>query len=299
MMRNPFSKKESLGAGGIGSTSTSESYKLRDETNDINWCKSWPYAFRAKLDNETKIFYLPISPQNINIITNFATNVIATLYSTVEEHSEIRYYDITIQGTTGFVPTYYHEYDASGLDKTSKNSRENYGSSSILSDATGGFMRKTIGLINAAKNAASDLLIEKKHEAGVFTDNNGYVAFHNFYRFLLKHKKSAANMTEENKDELLTFLNYKDNNQYSCVIQRFALERSAENPMLYNYSIQMRAYNLKTISDVLKSENLTDRYTVMGLNDTKKSVAAKISEKIRSAKQAINATRSLIGNAGK
>lgn len=276
-------------------------YKLRGNNDGSEWYKSWPYAFKANLDGTDvpTYFYLPIAPQNINIITNFATNIIATLYSTVEEHSEVRYYDITIQGTTGFVPTYYEEGKSAELLASSKNTRENYSTSSILNNAPGGFMRRTMSLLQAAKNAASDLKSERKHEAGVFIDNNGYVAFHNFYRFLLKYKKMAANSTESKTSALLTFLNYKDNNQYSCAIQRFSLERSAENPMLYNYTIQMRAYNLQTISEGITSESLTNRYKLMGLDETKKSIAAKIAEKVRLAKTTVNAARNLIGSVGK
>jgi hypothetical protein len=276
-----------------------EVYSLRDEKGDSGWYKSWPYAFRANIDGKSKIFYLPISPQNINITTNFATNVIATLYSTVEEHSEVRYYDITIQGTTGFVPTYNKEYNDTGKLEQSKNTRKNYSTSNIISDAAGGFMKRTLALAQAAKNAASDLLKPRSHEAGVFTNNNGYMAFHNFYRFLLKYKQYAANMKERSKLEPLVFLNYKDNNQYSCVIQRFTLERNAENPMLYNYAIQMRAYDLKTISKSLDKKSLTDRYVLMGLSETKKSLAAKVAEKVRLAKNGVNAARNLVGSVGR
>ena len=286
-------------SGGGGDTELA--YSLRNESKDTGWYKSWPYAFRANMDGVLKVFYLPINPQNISIVTNFATNVIATLYSTVEEHSEVRYYDITIQGTTGFVPTYNKEYFDSGQIEQTKNTRKNYSTSNVLSDVAGGFMKRTLALAQAAKNAVSDLKGDREHEAGVFTDNNGYVAFHNFYRFLLKYKKYAANMKERTKTtpEPLVFLNYKDNNQYSCAIQRFSLERSAENPMLYNYTIQMRAYDLKTISQNIDPSTLTSRYESMGLAGTSKSIAAKIAAKIRLAKNGINAARNLVGSVGR
>jgi hypothetical protein len=290
-----------------------EAYTLRDGKNivdksqtegdqDKGWYKSWPYAFVANINDKQKVFYLPISPQNLNITTNFATNIIATLHSTVEEHSEVRYYDIVIQGTTGFVPLYNKESNFSSPMnlKTSINSRKNYGGSIIQSDAAGGFMRRTMALAQAAANSASDLLIPRVHEAGVFTDNNGYVAFHNLYRFLLKHKTSITNTTKRSETPPLLFLNYKDNNQYSCVVQRFTLERNAENPMLYNYQIQMRGYDLKTIAKRLEDEGgLTNRYELLGLKETSKSLAAKLAAKVRLAKNGVNAARNLVGSVGR
>jgi hypothetical protein len=298
-----YGKKEFRGLETAADSSTvKDPYNLRKD--GLNWYKSWPYAFKAKIGSKYEIFYLPISPQNINITTHFATNVIATLYSTVEEHSEVRYYDIAIQGTTGFVPTYVKSEtfsrDASGKNSIVGNTtRTSYGSGEIVdSGVAGGFFRKTLNTVNSLANTAADILSSKKQEAGVFTDNNGYIAFHNFYRFLLKNKQTAAAGKASN-EEVLTFLNYKDNNQYSCAVQRFVLERNAENPMLYNYSILIRAYNLKTIDSSIKADDLVDRYEAVGLKKDKKSLAAEIKSKVGLAKKGINQVRSLIGNVGR
>src|SRR5690349_19439102 len=76
-----------------------------------NWYSAKPYGFKASLrDGRTVVMFLPISPSNLTISTNFATNLIPTLYGTVEEHSEIRYFDITIEGTTGMAPKFVAPY---------------------------------------------------------------------------------------------------------------------------------------------------------------------------------------------
>src|SRR5689334_19686681 len=65
-----------------------------------NWYSAKPYGFKASLRNgRSVVMFLPINPSNLTISTNFATNMIPTLYGTVEEHSEVRYFDITIEGT--------------------------------------------------------------------------------------------------------------------------------------------------------------------------------------------------------
>ena len=86
-------------------------------------------------------------------------------------------------------------------------------------------------------------------------EGSGYTAFHNLYRFLLAYKKDAAGVfikgvhsgEEQRRGHPLQFLNYKDNIQYDVAIQNFVLKRSADDPMLYNYTITMRAYNLQQI----------------------------------------------------
>lgn len=68
-----------------------------------SWYQAKPYCFRIGKNS----FYLPISPSNLTISTPFATNIVATLYGVVEEHSEQKYYDIVVSGTTGLAPKNY------------------------------------------------------------------------------------------------------------------------------------------------------------------------------------------------
>lgn len=244
-----------------------------------NWYSSLPYAFKANINGSMKIFYLPINPQNLTITTHYATNVISTLYGTVEEHSEQRYFDIVIQGTTGFAPRYVYSSSFSSQPKQ-YGGRESY-SNFIISSFLGGFFGKTLGKLDKAANQAKDVVTTLKSkpangfEPGVYDDASGYMAFHNLYKFLLDYKKSASkgkNSTERSSTEIvneniLYFVNYKDNNQYSCAVQTFTLERNAQNPMLYNYVIRLRAYNLTSIlySDAAGGA-ATNRLSTLGLD---------------------------------
>ena len=280
-----------------------------------NWYKSQPYAFKAKRDGKNYIFYLPISPKNLNITTHFATNIISTLYGTVEEHSEQRYFDIVINGTTGFAPQYVEEQplDISGPPKPMSNSGRKRYEDFTISTALGGLFPKTAGKIEQALNQAGNVVKAAKgsngHEVGVFNNGSGYVAFHNLYRFLLKHKKSASSGTSiknnkinesmapgTGKNSPLQFLNYKDNNQYSCVVQRFVLERNSENPMLYNYTINLRAYDLRPITNE-KSPELRNRFKDLGLDSTL-SVAATAKIAINSGKTALSSGKGAIKTLG-
>lgn len=300
-----------------------------------NWYKSLPYAFKANFNGKTSIFYLPINPQNLQITTHFATNTVATLYSTVEEHSPQRYFDISIQGTTGFAPRYTGIVgDAGHLG----GGRSAYQSGEVFSNLAGGFFQKTLGQLDQALNRASDAVAaiagkSRPFKTGVFADNNGYVAFHNLYKFFLQHKKdasagtavggktpsasnvlgSAASLASRSGSTFssmnnsatpkvgatpMLFINYKDGNQYSCAIQRFTLERSAENPMLYNYSIQLRAYNLSPIGAEEKPNEIK-RLEELGLHENNASFAARFKGGIRNARQAVSSIRGAFGSLGR
>lgn len=245
-----------------------ETYKVESQ----NWYSAKPYGFKMTTrDGGTFTMFLPISPSNLNITTPFATNIVTTLYGTVEEHSDVRYFDISIEGTTGMAPKFIEPgagNDSSILySQLRKSGRSTTPIASSIS--AGGFFAKTLGLANQIKNKAADLLDGGvKPKTGINNDNSGYVAFHNLYRFLLQYKKDASGTggsTTDRKSHPLTFFNYKDNNQYDVVVRGFTMRRSADNPMLYYYSIQLRGYNLRAITSPI-NDSLTQRLQELGLN---------------------------------
>ena len=292
----------------------SPNYKTKDiltqiySTDFSNWLKSTPYAFEAKIDDgKPKIFYLPISPQNLVISTYFATNTIATLYGTIEEHSEQRYFDISIQGTTGFSPAFYN------IDQQIPSAgRESFASTAVIrSDLFGGFASGLIGKLNKVAKQATDIYgavagNTGPAKSGVTASRSGYAAFHNLYRFLLAHKQYAsggnlsANVKSESLDSFSTtptplyFLNFKDNNKYSCVVQRFSLERSADKPMLYNYNIQLRAYNLSSITNKPTLYNKA-RLQALGLDGSTASIASSFKGAVSNSKGLLNTLKNIRG----
>lgn len=264
-------------------------------TNDYaNWYKQKPFAF-VHTDKEGDIwkFYLPIAPSNININTHFATNVITTMYGTVEEHSEQRYYDITIAGTTSMMPRYYKLIEEQVSDEAPIVGRSGPVVKTKLSDKAGGFFKRQLDLIeNTANKIADTLSSEKKSLTGVNLKRTGYVAFHNFYKFLLAYKKDTANAgirtsgTGTNSAHPLKFVNYKDNNQYDVSVQQFQLTRNSDEPFLYNYNIVLRAYNLRSADATEISLDIEDRKTALGLDGIQTSLLTKMANTAADAKRA-------------
>jgi len=263
-----------------------------------NWYRALPYGFRFNSrDGDKWTCYLPLAPENIIVSTHFGTNIIPTLYGTIEEHSEQRYYDIVFSGTTGFMPKYHTPFggtpEKSLGRKSYKDDKSNVG---IDPQLAGGFFQSSIGALNQGLNTVSKMaenFTGVEINSGVTPSASGYMAFHNFYRFLLAYKKDAAGLSSTKKRKKnghpLTFLNYKDNQQYDCAITKFDLTRSAASPNLYNYKITMRAYNLRDLNDLDEDTGkISERLEDLGLSGVEGSLFQKM-------KQTSNGAKGIIG----
>lgn len=248
-----------------------------------NWYQQKPYTFVFTDKNGKKHrFNLPIAPSNLSINTNFATHVISTMYGTIEEHSEQRYFDIMISGTTGIAPRYYNVTSDKKQGSTPSTGRKGFEVKKGIN--TGGFLQRTKDLINNTLNQAADLLgSEKKPQNAINKEATGYAAFHNFYKFLLEYKKDVTSKNVKRRNHPLQFINYKDNNQYDVSISGFQLTRDYSNPMLYNYNITLRGYNLRE-ADEVDSRELVDTLSALGLGGIETSLKANIANKAKQAK---------------
>lgn len=221
-----------------------------------NWYTAKPYGFQfyPKDGSPAVTFFLPINPRNITITTPFATALTTTLYGTVEEHSPVRYYDISIEGSTGMGPRYVEPFISEPVPEKGRSTFSV--KQTIESNRAKGFFSKNIGAIQYIDGQLGNGMTVP---TGLQMDQTGYMAFHNLYRFLLKYKKDASSGTGNDPNyHPLTFFNYKDNNQYKVAIRTITMRRDKEDPMVYHYSIQMRGYELSDASQ--PSSNKTDTY---------------------------------------
>jgi hypothetical protein len=251
--------------------------------NQQNWYSAKPYGF--KWTNRTGnqfVMFLPIAPSNLTISTNFATNFVPTLYGTVEEHSEVRYFDIVIEGTTGMAPKYVQPYpmSSSGISSVEQaaskplnlpsNARLAFPIASGVS--LGGFFSQTVGLLTQAVNQANTLINGAPPvDTGIYTNQTGYLAFHNLYKFLLRYKADVSGEDggtgPRSGVHPLQFFNYKDGNQYDVVVKNFMLRRSAEDPQMYFYQIVLRGYNLRGTQDNgVANATTAQQLAALGLN---------------------------------
>lgn len=259
-----------------------------------NWFTAKPYGFRfsPKDGSPQVVMYLPMNPSNITVSTSFATNLTPTIYGTVEEHSPVRYYDITLEGTTGMAPKYVMPSDVS--ESTTPNTgRSSFSVQQDISTAAGGFFAKTLLAAQNVYNDVSAIFKNPTAVTGLQLDQTGYYAFHNLYRFLLKYKKDTVDTSVKRTSTQppLVFFNYKDNVQYSVTIRSFVLRRDKENPMLYFYSITMRGYDLADAQNSSSfnenNQTVAQQLSDLGLNGVKGSTFLGDAKEIASQAQNI------------
>lgn len=296
---------------------------------EVNWYSTLPYGFQVILrSGVSQVQYLPINPSNISIQTHMATNMVTTLYGVVEEHSPIRFHDVTIQGTTGYMPKYYKSLPVDRPDNSAKpstagllakaikfikdavskavptdaNATTSTGRQAVTGSETAmgavvsnvsAFFPQTAGII---AQGASLLMGSKDTRSGVDIKKSGYVAFHNLQRMFHLYKKDAS-MSDSSAPpaDPIQFLNHKDCVRYDCTPIQFSVTRSAESPMLYNYSITFRAYNMRGINSETSLEaRQANQLDALGLNGfgnsafkTMKSLAGKGTSLVAGAKSII------------
>jgi len=274
-----------------------------------SWYTAKPYGFKAqRRDGTTAIMFLPINPSNLTITTSFATNIITTLYGTVEEHSDVRYFDISIEGSTGMGPQFTAPYLGTDVKSAYESLKEPGRAQFPIAKSAplGGFLSSTIGQISNALDQLGKAVSTigsifgngPTANTGIYNDQTGYIAFHNLYRFLLAYKRDAAGVDSNapRTQHPLIFFNYKDGNQYNVAVRNFTLKRSAENPSLYYYSINMRGYNINSADGNVGSDDLSQRLVDLGLNGISsssllsniKSVSSDAKAVLGSAKNGVN-----------
>jgi hypothetical protein len=209
--------------------------------------------------NLPMFYFFPVNPESISINTPFATVVTPTIGGVVQEHSGAVFYNITINGTTGVLPELDH---STGIPRNTTEDLRPLGKPATLinANALGGFGQGAINAINsiaaAITGTSSKLVSGKNHR------NAGYTAFHVLYKFIWLYHFAKSNGAKQQ----LRFMNYKDNNQYDCVVTNFTLNRDKGRPHLYQYSIQLKGWKLAT-ANAQPSFTNADRLKNLGLDE--------------------------------
>jgi len=279
----------------IGSSSTAGAVPSNQGANgapytivEKNWYKALPYGFsffsrdEKTGDKAKSTMWLPIAPSNLNVKTHFATNIITTLYGVVEEHSEVRYYDISITGTTGYSPRFVMPEEqgttAASTQGAGRDSFQDDSSVAKLNKVLGGFLPEVTNTLSQVSDTITGFTGGPTNNTGIRTNKSGYFAFHQLYQFFLKYKQDAAGAnpgasagsggaSKKRQVHPIQFLNYKDNIRYDCVPMDFTLIKSKESPMLYNYSIRLRAYNLRDVNGSIdEKDNLNNNLAKLGID---------------------------------
>lgn len=216
----------------------------------LNWDQSFPYQLRILEEDKPGhyvqrgnfIFTLPIPPEALSVQTPYAIQTHVTLGGIIEEHNAAPIKMISLSGTTGVMPV-RPSMEVSGWGKAS--------SLGIF----GGVISNAQQTTNAALDVASDFSgVNKKFQAGVLSaiemgDGNrkedlingtGYYFFKSLevffenYVWMKKHEKG--------RNLRLAWCQWKDQYIYLVTPVVFSVDRRADRPLEYRYSLQFKAW---------------------------------------------------------
>ena len=182
---------------------------------------------------------LNIAPQAISISTPFAISAMATNKGVLEENNGVVFRSINISGTTGLYPL---------RESAAK-------ASSQVSGSFKSFAPKTAGAIDTLLNkVATSGKSSPSKSSNIQLEQTGYYQFWELNNFLVSYAESKK--SKDGKNFRLVFNCPKDNLSYVVTPMAFNLSRSANDPLMYNYSISLKAWDITTSAGTL-DKNLT------------------------------------------
>lgn len=205
------------------------------------WSQYFPYqlaVLEVRKDGgysiyKNTVFTLPISPEDLQVSTPFASNLSATLNGVVRQSGGAPFRSINCSGTFGVLlnrPTGEH------LGERWTNQ---------LGDL-GGIVGGTIGAASRTVTAAQSIVKPPEFTPNILQDDDvdlkgtGYYQFRQLQRFL----ESYAEITKISKGSnlRLAFLMWKDEAGYIVEPTVFTVSRNAGSPHEYRYQLQFQAW---------------------------------------------------------
>lgn len=239
--------------GGSGDSALEPHQWSFADIEGTRWNQSYPFQLvlmkktdgKWLHDKETMpSFTLPIPPESLAISTPFAITAQATLGGIVEEHNGIVFKNITLRGSTGILPL------KSAASPTSLN---------INQQSIGGIFA---GSIQAINNTTQSVLKSQDYpnviKSAAFNDaefakGTGYYQFMLLQRWLEGY--SRLKLKEGGQQYALGLAIHKENATYISTPLSFDLTRSAQSPLEYMYSLNLRSWRR-----VQNSETTNDKF---------------------------------------
>lgn len=243
--------------------------------NPDNWNKNFRYSFQiVKAQSDGSVVFLRdgdipdgfnkamvslrLPPQALSISTPFAMNVTATNRGILEESNGVIFRSITLQGTTGLYPDRLTVGQGQGKAT---------GVAGLVKSIFPGVTTAISNVIKQA-NALKSSIVGDDSSRAMSPDqtskfqlqNTGYYQFWVLHNFLIAYAEMKKRKLTNGKasEYRLLFNCPKDNISYVVTPVNFEMRRDRSEPMLYRYTIQLKAWDLAQgaisgdISDVLK-----------------------------------------------
>lgn len=212
-------------------------------------------------------FTLPISPQVLSDGIPIPTSVQATTNGIVENHGGAPFEDIILQGTTGVTPIKNSAEPKDPMDDTLlRTGQAIFAGSTAASFAAAQSLSTSLeGNIGYFSNLNQDL---GEGDNNIIPESTGYYQarlLKKFIRSYLEIKKKNSQQVIDgisfnSKDLRLAFCVWKDESIYICSAINFRMQRDANSPLKYNYTLQLKVWG-NISSSMLGNSPLANGYT--------------------------------------
>lgn len=215
------------------------------------------------------IYQLPITPQQIQIVDQYAINTTATARGVVEEHNGVKFKTIAIKATTGIWPN--RPSTGAGIS-----------SPSVLGSVFGGTLQAAQNLnasLSRVKSAfTGDKLGSAQYAELPALDQTGYYQAQLLSHFIERYTQEKKK--PQNKNWRLVLDMPKMNVSYVVSPVSFALEKSIQSPNETTFSLQLKAWKRVDINSTPAPERVATKLSpndfqriVNTIRETRKALA--------------------------
>jgi hypothetical protein len=227
--------------------------------------------FKKEDEIKSSSYRFPINPESLSIKTPIATILTPTVNSVVEECSGIRFYDITISGNTGVITKKTNsknkdERQLNNIDlklNPNKNIAGGFGENAISA------VKKMVTNVEKAANQLFGLEEDKIKNLINQISSTSDSGYNRFLELSLMIRVYYNQKKDGKTTKNLYFYSAKDNICYQVAILSFDLNRNKSSPLLYNYNIVMKGFEIN------ETETTNTDVTVLDGLDQKLSLKSK------------------------
>jgi hypothetical protein len=192
-------------------------------------------------------FFLPITPQQLSITDNYSINTSATLRGILEEHSGVRFKNISVQGTFGVWPGRPAIVNPPGTPSVLQSI---FGGTIAAAQNVATQFTSIINNITTGSNASKPVTIRpggpKDDEKGFGT---GYYQTIMLTQFLEQYAEAKRNPV--NAGWRLVFDIPKQNQSFVVTPVGFTWNENVNKPMEIDFSLQFKAWRRIDLNDKL------------------------------------------------
>lgn len=228
------------------------------------------------------IFNLPITPQQLNIADQYAISTSASLRGIVEEHSGVRFKNISCVGTMGVWP---YRSDVAPIPTSPTIAQSLFGGTIASAQKVANQFSALINTVTGNHPANKPKILNPTYSTAGNTSTGYYQALA-LQQFLEQY--AEAKKDPKNASWRLVFDIPKQNQSYVVTPTQFVWQQSANKPAEITYTFQLKAWRRVILTDKPTPANPS-------IQTLKPGVLQRILNSIREARALTSSAIDLIG----